>query len=201
MVRLGELRVVIPAGEVPDCESCVELCCTGPNAIVSLRLRDIAALMDAGLEHAIVRRDLDEATRPTGKSGTIRHTWARREADSSVFHRAFPVLARDRTHTCALLTEDRRCGAWPAWPLSCARYPYALDLQMKVVFWASGCTSKMTLPVGEAPPRVRTLVRAVVDAYNERVKDIITVSLARAELRDIGVLRHIDEAQLGVLPG
>lgn len=183
LLRLGELKVKVPTGQTPDCESCTELCCTGPNSLVSLRLRDIAALTDAGLARFILReRPAVSAKNPT---------WARREADSSVFHQVFPVLLRDATSTCALLTEDRQCGAFPAWPLSCARYPYALDLESRVVFWASGCASSTVLPASEAAPRVRELVRAVVDSYNERVKDVILLHLAREELQEIGLLDHL----------
>ena len=188
MLRVGELKIKVPALQTPNCDACVDLCCTGPNAIVSLRLRDIAALVDAGFEHAIVPRG-DGAAPPTP-------TWARREADGSVFHQVFPILARDRTGTCTLLTEDRKCGAFPAWPLSCARYPYALDLQSKVVFWAKGCPTDDLVRVDDAPIRVRALVRAVVDAYNERVKDAVILHLARAELDALGVTRYLDVSKL-----
>lgn len=183
LLRVGELKVAMPTGQTPDCESCVDLCCTGPNAIVSLRLRDIAALTDAGLERFIA------SDRPS--VDVKAPTWARREADGSVFHRAFPVLARDATGTCSLLTEERTCGAFPSWPLSCARYPYALDLRAKVVFWAKGCTTTTILPAAAAAPRVRALVRAVVDGYNERVKDAVRLALAREELASLGLLKHV----------
>jgi len=191
MLNTGEIKIAFPYGQVPDCESCVDICCTGPNAIVSLRLRDVAALVDAGrADHITLDRPvLDKAARRDT-------TWARREADGSVFHQAFPVLTRDRTGTCMLLDDDRKCGAFPAWPLSCARYPYALDLQAKMVFWAKGCASLTVLPSGEAPPRVRALVRAVVDAYNERVKDIILLHVARKELDELGLLKFLDVEKL-----
>lgn len=187
---LGQLRVVVPMGQVPDCESCTELCCTGPNAVVSLRFRDLARLVDAGLEHAIATE------RPAPPAARAARTWARREADASIFGQAFPVLARDRTGTCVLLSTERTCGAWPRWPLSCARYPYALDLQSRVVFWAKGCGSSRILPGGEAPPRVRALLRAVVDAYNERLRDVILLAVARPELAELGLLRFVDERRV-----
>ena len=86
------------------------------------------------------------------------------------------------------------CSLYPSWPLSCARYPYALDLQSKVVFYAKGCTStrdSLELPVAEAPLRVRALVRAVVDAYNERIKDVILLALAKPELAELGLTQHL----------
>lgn len=188
---LGKLKIAIPAGQVPDCESCTELCCTGENAVVSLRFRDLARLVDAGLQAAITHE------RPAPKAPKKAQSWARREAEASIFGQAFPVLARDRTGTCTLLTVDRTCGAWPAWPLSCARYPYALDLQSRVIFWAKGCKSPTVLPSSEAPPRVRALARAVVDAYNERMRDVILLAVARPELAELGLLRFVD---LGRLP-
>jgi Fe-S-cluster containining protein len=177
---LGKVTLKVPAGQVPDCENCEELCCTGPNARVSLRLRDIARLADRGHAAHIVK----DPTLTIDK----RAPWARREADESVFHRVFPALERDKTGTCTFLTEDRTCGAWPDWPLSCARYPYALDLQLKVIFYAKGCASTQTLAPHEAPPRVRALARAVIDSYNERIKDVVTLALAPELLADAGLL-------------
>jgi Fe-S-cluster containining protein len=187
-LRVGQLRIAVPKGQTPDCEECLEICCTGPNAVVSLRLRDVAALVDAGLADHIT---LDRPSPPA--AGDV--TWARKEADGSIFHQAFPVLTRDATGTCTLLDEDRRCRAFPAWPLSCARYPYALDLQAKTIFWAKGCKSSTVLPAAEAAPCVRALVRAVVDAYNERLKDVILLHVARPELEALGLMRYVRLAQ------
>lgn len=182
-LRVGAMKVEVPSGLLPDCENCVELCCTGPNAVVSLRLCDIAALCDRGLEGYIAKE------RPS--STVADPTWARWEADVSVFHRAFPVLRRDKTGTCALLTPDRQCGAWPGWPLSCARYPYALDALRGRVFLAQGCRSHRLVSLDDAPGSVRRLVENAVRAYNERVKDIILLHLALPELHALGLVDHL----------
>ena len=187
-VSLSGLKVLVPTGQLPDCENCLDLCCTGPNAVVSLRLRDIATLMDLG------RPDLIAWDRPPS---TKKDSAARRAADSTVFHRAFPTMARDATGTCKALNEDRLCGLWPNWPLSCARYPYALDTLNGVVFYAKGCRSTRLAEVGELSVAVRDLVRASVDAYNARVRDIILLHVARNELRELGLLTHLREAELG----
>lgn len=192
LLRLSDLKVMIPTGQIPDCESCVDLCCTGPDAVVSLRLRDIAVLKDLG------REDVMTFERPaTTKEQRKKQTWARREADDSVFHRAFPILRRDPTGTCVLLDEDRMCSIFPSWPLSCARYPYALDLQSKVIFYAKGCQTHR-VDVVEAPLHVRRLVRAVVDAYNARVRDVVLLAMAQPELAALGLLEHVrvDELRL-----
>jgi hypothetical protein len=167
----------------------LDVCCTGPNAIVSLRFQDIARLLDHGRASHI---GFDRPP-PPPKPG-----WARKEAEESVFARVFPVLTRDQTGTCTLLTADRMCGAYPSWPLSCARYPYALDLQLKVIFYAKGCGSTLDVRPADAPVRVRSLVRAVVDAYNERIKDVLLLALAQHELRDLGLLQHVRVEQFPI---
>lgn len=189
MVNLDKLKVAVPRTQVPDCDACVDLCCTGPNAVVSLRLRDIAALLDRG------RADVIGWDRPPSPKQA---RWARQEADGSVFHRAFPVLKRDETGTCVMLDDQRMCGLFPSWPLSCARYPYALDLQAGVIFYAKSCTSTKLADVGDAPLHVRRLVNAVVDAYNARIQDIVLLATARPELQALGLLDHVRVAELGL---
>lgn len=182
-VRAQSVKVMVPRGLLPDCESCVDLCCTGPNAVVSLRFSDMAALHDRGLAHHIAR------ARPEVEPQ--RATWARLEAEWSVFHRMFPALQRDVTGTCALLTEERTCGAWPAWPWSCARYPYALDLLNERVFLAKGCGSHRQMSLDDVPGSVRRLVDAAVRGYNERVRDVILLGVAMEELHQLGLLGHL----------
>jgi hypothetical protein len=190
MLRLDDLQVKIPGHELPDCDSCVDLCCTGKDAVVSLRLRDIAVLLDQG------RDDVIAWDRPPSPP---RARWARREADASVFHRAFPILQRDATGTCALLTEERLCGLFPSWPLSCARYPYALDLQRKVIFYARSCpTRRAAVDVKDAPVHVRRLALAVVEAYNARVRDVVLLAMAKPELAALGLLQHVRLDELGL---
>ncbi len=189
LLSLDKLKVAVPRGQVPDCDNCVDLCCTGPDAVVSLRLRDIAVLMDLG-RAAHIAWDRPATTTMKGV--------ARREADDSVFHRAFPILLRDATGTCSLLTEDRLCGIFPSWPLSCARYPYALDLRNGVIFYAKGCRTTRLADPSEAPLHVRRLVRAVVDAYNARVRDVVLLAMAKDELRALGLLAHVKLDELGL---
>lgn len=181
-LRTGQLSVEVPRGLVPDCENCVEICCTGKNAVVSLRLSDIARLMDAGLDAYIDRRP----RLPLASS-----SWAGREVQWSVFHDWFPVLRRDATGTCTLLREDRSCGAWPSWPLSCARYPYALDALRHRVFLAKGCGSHRLMNVDDAPDKIRQLVDAAVRGYNERIRDVVLLHVALKELHALGLTRHL----------
>ncbi len=195
LVRPSKVKVLVPAGKLPDCEACVELCCTGSNALVSLRLVDIARLVDGGLEAYISPRAADPAVSPTDGSNSgkgDRGSPARRRLEASVFASMFPVLSRDDTLTCRLLTEDRRCGAWPRWPLSCQRYPYAFDAEHDVVFLAEGCKSHKLISIDDAPNSVVKLVDGAIDAYNQRVKDIVLLHVALFELWELGVLRFLD---------
>lgn len=184
MVRPSRVKVLVPKGTLPDCEACLELCCTGPNAVVSLRLRDIAVLEAAGLGGAIVARDPRSLAIPAGSS-------ERKRVESTVFARMFPVLARDATGTCRLLSTERQCSAWPHWPLSCARYPYAFDAENDVVFLASGCRSHRMVTLDDPPRAVSRLVDAAVHGYNERIKDIVALHLALPELFELGLLRYL----------
>jgi Fe-S-cluster containining protein len=149
----------------------------------------VAALVDMGLQ-AHIGFDHLQSTAPQVLS------WARREHEGSVFHQVFPTLVRDTTATCTLLDGERNCSVYPHWPLSCARYPYALDVKYGVVFYAKGCTSTTTLPYPQATAKQRALVQAVVNAYNERIKDMVLLALCRAELSALGLTAHLRTAQL-----
>ncbi len=186
-VRLSELTMKVPRGLAPDCDNCTNLCCTGDNAVVSLRLVDIARLLDQGRADRMVF--VERA--PMKKALARKRSWAKAEADDSVFASVFPTLLRDATGTCSLLTEQRTCGVYPGWPLSCARYPYALDLQLRVIFYAKGCQSTQILPVHQAPAKMQQLARAVVDAYNERVRDVVVLAFCQPELAALGLIAHV----------
>ena len=191
LVRPRKVKVLVPAGRLPDCEACVELCCTGPNALVSLRLADVARLVDAGLEAFIAPRSADPSLAAEARS-RAKPSFARRRLEASVFADMFPVLSRDDTLTCRLLNEDRLCGAHPSWPVSCQRYPYAFDAEHDVVFLAEGCRSHRLISIDDAPDSVARLVNAAVDAYNQRVKDIVLLHVALREVWELGLLRYLE---------
>jgi len=180
-LRRSQVRVIIPARQVPDCEACEEVCCAGPTRTVSLRLLDIAALIDAGLESAITHE------RPRFSVAQRDRNPALDRMIRSPFWSCFPVLRQDRTGTCSLLDEKLACRAHPAWPLSCARYPFSLNLGAQTVFWAPACKS----PGWERPdalsPTASRLVDATLRAYNERIRDIVMLTVARDLLVGLGL--------------
>ena len=152
--------------------------------MVSLRLTDIAALVDRGLTAHI------ETARPP-KADPKDATVARLEADGSLFHEVFPVLRRDATMTCTLLGDDRRCRAYPDWPLSCARYPYALDALSGRVFLAEGCRSHRRIHLDDAPDAARRLIDAAIAGYNQRIKDVLLLHMELDALHALGLTRFL----------
>lgn len=184
-IRAEQLRIEVPGALLPDCDNCLDICCTGPNAVVTLRLQDIARLVDAGLQDAIVFADTAPLPQERAKS------WAQRNLDASLFRHTFPVLKRDDTGTCSLLTPERHCGAWPAWPLSCARYPYSVDVEHNVLFLAKGCESHKRMSRDDAPDSIRRLIDAAIESYNARVKDVILLHCALDELDRIGLVDRL----------
>ncbi|MEW5849154.1 MAG: hypothetical protein AB2A00_10075, partial [Myxococcota bacterium] len=180
-----ELRLDMPVGLLPDCEGCTEVCCTGPTRVVLLRLLDVAALVDAGLQDHVTQE------KPTFSPSEIEKNPALHDMVHGEAWRMLPILRQDGTRSCTLLTEDNRCGAFPSWPLSCARFPYSLDVLRARVFYAGSCRSRVQDRSAEARAREKSLVEAVVEAYNQRIRDAVLLRVARPELEELGLGRFI----------
>ncbi len=186
-----EFRLLIPPGVLTHCQQCETICCTGQNSRVSLNLIDIARLIDANLETFI-------QPAPHKAIPSMQKRAAQQDAEASIFYHAFPVLRRDETLTCSLLTPNLQCGAFPHWPLSCERYPFAINLVEKTVFWAKGCGHQELHYEPEAHLRTRQLFHAALDAYNQRIKDAAMLYLAMPELSQLGLLKYLHlEGYLG----
>lgn len=184
-LRVSQLRVRVPPRQVPDCEACTEVCCTGRTRVVSLRLLDLARLVDAGLTAHIT------TARPRFTLVELEQNPALRDRiDSDLWH-WFPVLTQDHTATCTLLDEQLRCRAHPAWPLSCARFPYSVNVAARTIFYAPSCRSTRTVQADEVGAPVRALVDAAVANYNEQIRDLVLLQVARAELEQLGLLRFL----------
>ena len=181
----------MPPGVLTHCQQCETICCTGNHSRVSLNLIDIARLVDADLESFI-------QTGPHQTNSKFQKRPAQQDAEASIFYHAFPVLLRDETQTCALLKPNLQCGAFPHWPLSCERYPFAINLVEKTVFWAKGCGHQELHYEPNAHLRTRQLFHAALDAYNQRIKDAAMLYLAMPELSKLGLLKYLHlEGHLG----
>ncbi len=189
------LKVRLPLGQSTDCEECLNICCAGPTSKVTLNTHDLARLLDAGYEHSI------ETQHQVGALGTMqdrRLVKQKRKKASlnvlsttlskpsmNVWESCFPTLRQDTWQTCTLLTEGRRCSIYEIWPSSCARYPVAYDAQNHLVFWAKGCRSvtRVVTPGSLATPQ-HMLVRAALEAYNEKIRDLILLAMCAKEVRE-----------------
>lgn len=184
LVDPEQVRVVAPHGKINDCHHCTDICCLGRHSTVLLRLRDIAALIDIG------RADLISLEKPQFTNATRAARPAlQRQLDSRAWT-VFPVLKQNSMAACAALTLDGRCGLYPHWPLSCARFPYALHGNTEEVFYSQRCDSFWIRPDGA--PAASDMVRASIAAYNERIKDAILLAYAPTRLHALGVAAFLN---------
>ncbi len=182
LVSAKEIANKIPAGTIPDCDACEDLCCVGLENVVSLRLTDVAVLMDIG------RTELMTKKKPNFPESMLRTRPAIYEVVGSELWRTLPVLRQiGESRICAALTQDLKCSLYPHWPKSCQRFPYTLSPKKKTVSWGTRCNSKSLIPDEEKIARSRQLFQATIDAYNERVKDAVLLVHARRELDAIGI--------------
>ena len=89
------------------------------------------------------------------------------------------------------MTDAGRCSLHPHWPLSCARFPYALHLDAHEVFYSRRCDAFWIRNDGKADGRVQAMTIAAVASYNERIKDFVILAYARERLVDLGLARHL----------
>lgn len=169
----------VPKGMVPDCPKCTQICCAGLENLVSLRLVDVATLLDVG------RADLISRTKPRFPPSLVQRRPALFELAGSELFRTLPVLRQigpDRR--CAALTDDDRCSLHPHWPVSCDRFPYTM-VQGRRVVWGSRCPSKQQAP--QWAERGQQMFARAIDVYNERIRDAVLIHHARRELDSIGI--------------
>lgn len=170
----------IPKGSVPDCPRCENVCCAGIENVVSLRLRDVALLLD------IDRADLMTKKKPNFPAWMLRERPHLAELVASELWRALPVLRQvGEARACVALTSDLRCSLHPSWPSSCERFPYTLSAARRHVVWGTRCPERRVHP--ELVPRSEELFRAAIAAFNERVRDAVLLAHAKKELHAIGI--------------
>jgi Fe-S-cluster containining protein len=176
--------VVAPPGKINDCSSCTRSCCLGPRSTVLLRLRDIATLVDVG------RTDLMTHAKPAFDEAELQARPALRQHVSTASWKRFPVLRQNAFGACGALSSEGRCTLFPHWPLSCARFPYALHLADGDVFYSPRCDSFWIHPRAEAA--ASEMAALAVTSYNERIKDLILLEYAPAQLDALGLLRFTE---------
>ena len=179
----------IPKGSVPECSNCEDICCRGIENLVSLRLRDIALLMD------IDRTDLMTKQKPRFPKRMMETRPALYELMGSELWLSLPVLRQlGESRLCAALTSEMQCGIYPNWPLSCDRFPYTLVSSPKKVVWGTRCPHKKR--EAETVDRSAQLFEGAVLTYNERIRDAVLLAHARPQLDALGIGRFLSDPRI-----
>ena len=182
-VRPGQLRIRFDRELVPDCANCAKNCCHGAENTVSLRLVDIARLLDAGLAEAI---DLDnQSFREDPYFKTNKKLLRSLNNDSWNF---FPVLKRIN-NICPYLDRKKRCTIYAHRPLTCRRFPYVLATSKRDLLFSKKCYNPKKSESAKLPAQ---LFQDSIDSYNERVKDLILINYAKQELIELGLGRYLN---------
>jgi Fe-S-cluster containining protein len=181
-LRLEDLEMRVPDGMVPDCASCQDTCCRGPQNTISLRLEDVARLVDAELEWAITTE------KPT-YSDEMRERYASlRTIERLDTYRFFPVLKRKPDGTCIFLDDAGRCSIHELRPLRCRRFPYRLDDALTGIDYSPACR----FPRHDGTPgQTRELAQAAVDTYNAKIRDLVMLEYGRDALERLDLMRYL----------
>ena len=180
LLSARRIRNRVPKGTIPDCQRCEDICCAGAANVVSLRLVDIATLID------VDRTDLIVQTKPRFPERMVEGRPALFELHGSELFRTLPVLRQIGEHRiCAALSSDLECSLHPNWPLSCERFPYTLDTGRRRVHWGTRCPEQQRDPAHTA--RGKEMFHAAVRTFNERVRDAVLLAHARETLDEIGI--------------
>jgi Fe-S-cluster containining protein len=185
LVDPSEVRIAAVSGQVNDCEACTENCCVGPHNSVLLRLVDIARLIDLG------RTELIASNKPSFDEATVASRPALRRQLNSQAWEVFPTLNQNSFGACMALDLDGRCTLYPHWPVSCARFPYALRTECDEVFYSQRCKSFWIRPDEASEMRAHAMAANAVAAYNERLKDLVLLEYARDRLDSLGLLDYL----------
>lgn len=169
--------------QVPDCKTCPKNCCRGVENTVSLRLIDIARLIDAGLsdyidkDNKIVIEDELAEKHPKILRNIRSDTW-----------RKFPVLKRVND-ICPLRDKDNKCTIYDVRPLTCRRYPYTLMDNLKEIRFSKHCINPKNIDALNDYAKEHFVT--AIQVYNEKVKDLILIYHAKKELQDIGLSKYL----------
>jgi Fe-S-cluster containining protein len=107
--------------------------------------------------------------------------------------RRFPVLVKNSFGACKALSDEGKCTLYPHWPTSCARFPYALDLDAGELTYSARCRSFWIR--GDAGEKISGMKLAAVAAYNERIKDLVLLAYAPGQLESLGLRRFLISTQ------
>lgn len=188
MVPATRPRKVVSPRRINQCRDCLDTCCVGRKSTVLLHLRDIAVLVDEG------RADLMTLKKPRFTEDERRGSPALAGHVSSMAWSIFPVLRQNTFHACSALSAEGECTLYPAWPLSCARFPVALNFDADELFMSQRCRSTKVIETEVDANKLEEMECHAVGAYNERVKDYLLLTHAKSELQELGLTNYLNLA-------
>jgi Fe-S-cluster containining protein len=180
-LQASDVTVEAEEARVPTCEGCPNSCCRGPGTGISLRLADVARLVDAGLGWAVAKTQ-------SWEDDHYARDPALREHEARDSQRRFPSLRRRADGACVFLDEAERCAIHSIRPLACRAFPYRLDETRTRVHFSGRCASSRA--DGQAAD-VDEMVGAVLELYNAKVRDLVVLTHGRRELRRLGLSRYL----------
>ena len=178
------MKLHAPAGKMNLCQSCTDNCCIGPESTVLLRLYDIATLID------LEKTELIGQEKPGFDAELLEQRPAMQKHLASKAWEIFPVLEKNSFGACAALTTDGACSLYPHWPLSCARFPYALNVEASYIFYSRRCDSFWIR--SDVQENIQAMRLAAVACYNERIKDAVLLEYAPKKLAELGLLSYLN---------
>ncbi|MBU0581018.1 MAG: YkgJ family cysteine cluster protein [Candidatus Margulisbacteria bacterium] len=178
-----QVQLKINPLQVPDCKTCSRNCCRGVENTVSLRLIDIARLIDAGLTKFIDKNNKIHIQKEIAE----KHPRILRNIKSDTW-RKFPVLKRVND-ICPLLDNKNNCTIYNVRPLTCRRYPYTLMDNMKEIKFSKYCINPKTIE--KQNEYSQEMFNTAIEVYNEKVKDLILIHHAKKELQEIGIYNYL----------
>ncbi len=171
---------------INDCAECLDTCCVGKKSTVLLHLRDIACLLEDGRDSLITQE------KPTFSQEEKSLSPALERHVSSVAWRVFPILKQNSFYACSALSDEGRCTLYPRWPLSCERFPVALNLDAEAFFLSKRCGSTRVIETNEEDERLEEMEAGALAAYNERIKDFMLLTHATDALRNLGITKYLN---------
>jgi Fe-S-cluster containining protein len=165
----------------PDCANCTDRCCVHRDvgSGILLSLADVAALVDSGLEHAIVGR----FTFRRGKKGKPLP-----EIDQ------MPRLAKRQGNCVFYDAASGLCTGYGTRPTICRRFPFEVDYAKngrkpfaRFIPW-SPCARKEG---EENEPAIRQMARDAVVDENVSFEDAVLLPEHHEELRALGFDRFL----------
>ena len=179
-----KIKLKAPKGKMNLCQNCTDNCCIGPESTVLLRLYDIATLIDLG-KTALIGQE-----KPGFDTELLEQRPAMQKHLASKAWEIFPILKKNSFGACAALSNDGLCSLYPHWPLSCARFPYALNLEDSSIFYSRRCDSFWIR--SDVKENIQAMRLAAVSCYNERIKDAVLLEYAPKRLAQLGLLSYLN---------